>query len=310
MPDRRMPGWISCAKDVSAWKKILLMGISVTDKDYNLFITAIKQASDYDFSDYSDKSFKRRIAKILSDNSTDINSLIIGIRKDKDFLEKIVRDITVNTTELFRDPLMWQHLRYNVLPKLAGLSTINIWHAGCSTGQEVYSMLILLKEEGLYDKARVLATDINSEVLSVAAAGRYKYRFNIGYLDNFDKVIKENPLNYEEFRDVPYSEYFDLDEKRDILAIKPFLLEKPVFRKHDLVNGKTVNPAKFDLIICRNVIIYFNYSLQNRIFELFYKNLHKGGFLMLGMHETIMGTIATGFVKSGQVYCKSGDISL
>jgi chemotaxis protein methyltransferase CheR len=286
------------------------MGINVTDKDYNLFISAIKQASDYDFSDYSDKSFKRRIAKILSDNSTDINSLITGIRKDKDFLEKIVRDITVNTTELFRDPKMWQYLRYNVLPQLAGLTTINIWHAGCSTGQEVYSMLILLKEEGLYDKARVLATDINSEVLSVASKGRYKYRFNIGYLDNFDKVIKENPLNYEELRDVPYSDYFDLDERSDILAIKPYLLEKPVFRKHDLVKGTIVNPAKFDLIICRNVIIYFNYSLQNRIFELFYNSLHKGGYLMLGMHETIMGSVASGFVKSGQIYSKARDIIL
>lgn len=286
------------------------MAISISDQEYKSFVTSIHRTSGYDFSDYSDKSLRRRIAKILADNSTDIKSLVTRIRKDPEFLEKIVRDITVNTTELFRDPKMWQYLRYNVLPLFADYPNINIWHAGCSTGQEVYSMLILLKEEGLYDKARVLATDINSEVLSTAAAGRYKYRFNIGYLDNFDKVIRENPLNYDEFRDVPYSDYFDLDERSDSLAIKPYLLEKPVFRKHDLVTGSNPATGKFDLIICRNVAIYFNYSLQNRIFELFHSNMYKEGYLMLGMHETIMGQVAGKFIKSGPVYIRAGDLPL
>jgi chemotaxis protein methyltransferase CheR len=286
------------------------MSGGISDQKYESFILAIKQGSEYDLSDYSDKSLRRRIAKILSDNSTDINSLIIEIRRNKDFLEKIIKDITVNTTELFRDPGIWQTLRYSIFPRLARNSTINIWHAGCSTGQEVYSMLILLKETGLYDKARILATDINSDVLSIAAKGRYKYRFNIGYLDNFDKVIRENPLNYEQFRDVSYSEYFDIDQQNDVLAIKPFLLEKPVFRKHDLVAGKNdLIYSKFDLIICRNVVIYFNHALQTRVFELFHESLHGGGGLMLGLHEAITGPAAQGFVKSGPFYSKPMETS-
>lgn len=280
------------------------MAVVISEKDYRSFLFAIKQSSEYDLSDYSDKSLKRRIAKVLADNRKDIGVLISEIRKNSDFLEKIVKDITVNTTELFRDPDVWQNIRYNILPLLEGYSTINIWHAGCSSGQEVYSMLILLNEAGLLDKARIFATDINSDMLDAAKGGVYKYRFNIGYLDNFDKVIRENPLNYDEFRDVPYSKYFDIDKESDTLRIKPFLLEKPVFRKHDLVSGKNVHISKFDLVICRNVIIYFNYSLQTRIFELFYESLHPEGVLVLGMHETMTGTIASRFTKSGSFYTR------
>ena len=277
---------------------------TVSDQDYRLFVNTVKRVSEYDLSDYSDKSLKRRIAKVLSDNKTDIHKLISDINSNTDYLEKIIRGVTVNTTELFRDPKAWHDIRYKVLPELASLPTINIWHAGCSTGQEVYSMLILLNETGLLDKARVLATDINSNVLETAGSGIYKYRFNRGYLDNFDRVIRRNPLNYEEFRDVPYSKYFTIDKDSDTLTIKPFLLEKPVYKKHDLVSCNNFIPGKFDLIICRNVIIYFNYSLQNRIFNFFYQNLHPGGSLVLGMHESISGPMSERFIKSGHAYSK------
>ena len=192
----------------------------VTNEDAARLITAIKTSSTYDFTDYSDKSFCRRIEKILLDNNMDLNQLIHKIGKDKDFLEQMVKDITVNTTELFRNPEMWQTLRYHILPKFKKNRSIFIWHAGCSSGQEIYSMLILLNELGMFDQAKVFATDINTDMLEAAKAGQYKYRFNLGYLDNFDKVIKENPFNFEDKVDVPYEKYFDIDKVKDTIPAR------------------------------------------------------------------------------------------
>jgi chemotaxis protein methyltransferase CheR len=279
--------------------------MTVTDQDFQVFIYAMKSSSKYDFSQYSEKSLKRRLFKVLTDNKMTMNMLISRIKNDPDFVEKVVKEITVNTTELFRDPQVWQALRFSILPRFKNNSVINIWHSGCSTGQEVYSMLILLYELGLFDKAKVYATDINTDVLDAAKSGEYKYRFNIAYLDNFDKVIKENPYNYEEYNDVPYEKYFDIDKANDIIRMKSFLREKPVFKKHDLVTENNTLYVKFDLILCRNVIIYFNYNLQNRVFDLYYQNLYENGCVVLGLHETIVGTYASKFTKKGHAYYKN-----
>lgn len=233
-----------------------------------------------------------------------ITMLVSKIKSDPLFVEEVVKEITVNTTELFRDPQVWQAIRFNILPRFRNNSVINIWHAGCSTGQEVYSMLILLNEMDLLDKARVYATDINTDVLETAKAGEYKYRFNLAYLDNFDKVIKENPYNYEEYNDVPYESYLELDKPNDTIRLRNFLREKPVFKKHDLVTESNTLYVKFDLILCRNVIIYFNYNLQCRVFELFHQSLYDSGCLVMGMHETILGAPATRFQKKGHAYFK------
>lgn len=278
--------------------------MQVTDQDLLYFVNAVKSVSKYDFSEYSDKSLKRRLQKILDDYNTNIIGLITNLRTDQSFLETIVKEITVNTTELFRDPQVWHLLRSRILPRFKNNKTINIWHAGCSTGQEVYSMMILLNEMGMFDRAKIFATDLNTDVLDAAKAGVYKYRFNLGYFDNFDKVIKQNPLNFEEYIDVPYSKYFDIDKVKDTITMKRFLTEKPIFRKHDLVTDGNIFFAKFDLILCRNVIIYFNYSLQNKVFELFHANLYPKGVLLLGMHETILGPWATKFDRLGQAYVK------
>lgn len=278
--------------------------MTISEQDFQIFLYAIKNSSTYDFSDYSEKSLKRRLAKVLLDNKTTLTQLVSRLKNDSTFLEKIIKDITVNTTELFRDPQIWHALKYKVLPALANQQNINIWHAGCSTGQEVYSMLILLSELNLFDKTKVYATDLNGDVLESARRGIYKYRFNIGYLDNFDKVIKENPFNYEEYNDVSYEKYFTIDKSKDIIMMKPDLRQKPTFKKHDLVKDENNAYVKFDIILCRNVIIYFNYNLQNRVFDLFNRNLYDNGYLILGMHETILGAYANKFQKQGQVYTK------
>ncbi len=278
--------------------------MNITDQDIADFNSILKAVSAYDFSGYSEKSLKRRIAKVILDNKIDIGGLLGEMKRSKDFIEKIVKDITVNTTELFRDPVIWYALRYKVLPRYQNSSVINIWHAGCSTGQEVYSMLILLNEMGLLEKARITATDINSDVLTQAAKGIYKYRFNISYLDNFDKVIRENPNIPGHFEMIPYEKYFEVDKTRDFIKMKPFLVDKPVFKKHDLVKEENIFLTKFDIIMCRNVIIYFNYDLQNKVFSLFHKNLYDSGSLILGMHESILGPHTTNFEKKDMVYYK------
>ena len=276
----------------------------LSDQEVQFFVNTIKNSSGYDFSEYSEKSLKRRLQKILIDNNSDLLGIINKIKTNKDFLEKTVKDITVNTTELFRDPQIWQTLKYRILPKFSENRNINIWHAGCSTGQEVYSMMILLNELGLLDKAKIFASDLNTDALGAAKKGNYKYRFNIGYLDNFDKVIKENPFNYDEYNDVPYSKYFKIDKVTDSIQINDFLRQKPIFRQHDLVKGGNLYFAKFDLILCRNVIIYFKYSLQNKVFKLFHEHLYTNGYLVLGMHETMLGEITSRFDKKGQAYQK------
>lgn len=278
--------------------------LSISNEDATLFINAIKNQSDYDLSDYSDKSLKRRIEKILADYKTDVYGIASKMRKEPEFVEKIVKEITVNTTELFRDVTAWQNLKFRILPKFKENNIINIWHAGCSTGQEVYSMLILLNELDLLDKAKIYATDINTDVIEVAKKGVYKYRFNLGYLDSFDKVLKENPFNYDEHKDVPYSKYFDIDKAQDTIRMKPFLREKPVFRKLDLVKGENIFYTKFDIILCRNVLIYFNNKLQNKVFELFHKSLFDGGYLILGIHESMLGPMTSKFEKKGNNYVK------
>ncbi|MFO7844701.1 MAG: CheR family methyltransferase [Bacteroidales bacterium] len=278
--------------------------MTLTDQEVHFFVNTLKNESNYDFSEYSEKSLKRRLQKILIDNHLDIVGVINKLKSDKIFLEKTVKDITVNTTELFRDPQVWQNLRYRILPKFANNKNINIWHAGCSTGQEVYSMMILLNEMGLLDKAKIFASDLNIDALEAAKKGVYKYRFNIGYLDNFDKVIKENPFNYEEYNEIPYTNYFKIDKVTDTIIMNDFLKKKPIFRKHDLVKGSNLYFAKFDLILCRNVIIYFKYSLQNKVFKLFHDHLYTNGYLILGMHETMLGEIASKFEKRGQSYRK------
>jgi chemotaxis protein methyltransferase CheR len=278
--------------------------MQVEQEDIIKVIQVIKSSSAYDFSNYSIKSFTRRIEKTLFDFKLDLNELIKNIKSSPEFVEELVKNITVNTTELFRDPKAWQSLRFRILNQFTDNRKINIWHAGSSTGQEVYSMLILLSELGLLEKANVFATDINEDVLAVAKIGEYSYRFNLEYFDNFNKVICENPFNYEVKDNIPHSKYFEIDKKNDLIKVHEFLRKKPVWIKHDLVTEDNIFNTKFDLILCRNVLIYFNTELQSKVFETFYQSLFRNGVLMVGIHESIIGPFSNSFLKSGLLYIR------
>ena len=277
----------------------------LTQDDIQLFIEILKKYSEYDFSEYAPKSFKRRVEKLLEDLGMEFYDLIDEVSKgDKKFIQSIVNDLTVNTTELFRDPKVWQSVRYSILPKLKNYDTINIWHPGCSTGQEVYSMMILLNEEGLLDKANLYGTDINTDVLEIARRGEYSYRLNVEYLQNFDEVINKNPFDYTKERNIPYTKYFEIDPINDIIRVKPFLREKAIFAKHDLVTLTNPFEKHFDIIMCRNVMIYFTRNLQNKLIRFFNQNLNSPGYLVLGYHETILNPEAYKFFKHGYYFAK------
>lgn len=274
--------------------------MEIHDEEIKEFITVLNSVSTYDFSDYSEKSFKRRMEKLVNDNNCSISEISKKIKSNSTYLEKIVRDITVNTTEIFRDPKVWHEIQHDVIPYLKTLDTIRIWHAGCSSGQELYSMMMLLNENNLLEKSKIIGTDLNTEMLDEASRGVYKYRFNAEYLPNFDKVLNTDS-NKEK---VPYNKYMDIDQSRDTIKIKPFLLKRPEFYKHDLVNDHNNFKMEFDLIICRNVLIYFNNNLQNKVFEMFWDSLGPQGILIIGLHESIMGPASVKFSKKGQLYYK------
>ena len=195
---------------------------------------------------------------------------------DKEFFNTLLQDFSINVTEMFRDPSFYKAIREDVIPLLRTYPFIRIWHAGCATGEEVYSMAILLKEEGLYDKSLIYATDINERVLQRAKEGIYS-------IDN----IKEYCQNYQKSGgSASLSDYF-IARYNSVIFNKE-LREKIIFADHNLVTDGVF--GEMNLIICRNVLIYFNKELQNRVMKLFYDSLCYGGFLGLGSKESIRFT--------------------
>lgn len=269
-------------------------------EDIKKIIDAIKDRSGYDLSNYSINSVSRRFGKILMDLKITPADLIEKIENDNIFIESIIKKVTVNTTELFRDPAIWVNLRNTILPEYVTKKEINIWHPGCSTGQEVYSMMILLDDMGILKKARIYASDINSDVIDTAMKGEYRLRFHQEFIRNFDRTL--NPEN--RIKKLHHEKYFSIDKIKDLISMKKFLVDKPEYRVMDLVNDNNLFDVKFDLIVCRNVIIYFNYDLQNKVLDLFHNNMNEGGCLILGLHESIIGPYSGKFLKKESVYFK------
>lgn len=259
--------------------------MEIKKEDIQKLIYELKTRFYVDFSNYAENSFGRRVEYVLTTyNLPNVDQLILKIRDDRSMSEKLINDITVNTTELFRDPEVWIGLKRNIIPKLRLKPTINIWHSACSSGEEVYSMMILLNEAGLLDNAKILATDLNTNILKKAQCGTYSLRMQNSYFTNFDKVVRVNPLNSEEELDIPYTKYFDFDKEKGIFTAKDFLRSKPTFKQHNLLDP---NYLKFDIIFCRNVIIYFNSEMQNIVIGNHNNALFDEGILILGAHESI-----------------------
>lgn len=229
----------------------------------------------YDFGNYAISSFKRRILMVLKKYGLkSVDKLIQKILFDPAFFEQFVLDITVNTTEMFRDPTFYKALKQQVVPILATKPEFNVWHAACSTGEEVISLAILLDQEGILNKAKIYATDINHVVLQKAASAAFPVRNLDFYHENYVKTEFPGQL----------SDYYTIEN--GFMQFDKRLIQNVKFKHHDL--ARDVHFYKFDLILCRNVMIYFNQDLQNRVFELLHNSLFMNGFLCLGAKESLI----------------------
>ena len=238
-------------------------------------ILLINDYSGYDFSDYSMPSLHRRFQRYIDLNKiSDFKQLLQDLMNDSAMLNNLIEEVTVNVTEMFRDPSFFAAIRSQLVSQLNKLPLIKIWHAGCSTGEEVYSMAILLKEYNLLAKSIIYATDINQTVLDIAKSGKYN-------IESF----KENEINYiESTGNKKLSDYYTVLNGE--VLMNDDLKSKIIFSPHNLVSDKVFN--HFDLIICRNVLIYFNKSLQDNVLQMFYSSLTENGILAIGSKETLM----------------------
>ncbi len=238
-------------------------------------LESIRFVYGYDFTEYAEASVKRRIEHFMKSNKIGaLNDLGRILLKDENIFERFVRDITVTVTEMFRDPTFYRSLREKVVDRLATYPFIKIWVAGSSTGEEVYSIAILLKEEGLLKRSVIYATDINQEALQTAKEGIYPIGQMKNYTTNYIKAGGKHG----------FSDYYTA--KYNAVLLDKSLRQNIVFSAHNLVADKSFN--EFQLILCRNVLIYFSQALQNRVINLFYESLCPFGFLALGNKESLL----------------------
>lgn len=244
--------------------------------EIELLLEGVFRHYGFDFRSYAYASIRRRLWKRVQGEEgglRTISDLQARILHDPDAMERLLLDLSVNVTAMFRDPSFYREFREKVVPLLRTYPFIRIWHAGCSTGEEVFSMAILLEEEGLYDRARLYATDINDVVLQRAKQGIFPLERMQEYTDNYIKAGGTRS----------FSEYYTA--MYDGALFSPSLTRNVVFSPHNLVTDRSF--SEFHVIFCRNVLIYFDKTLQNRVHRLFYESLVMFGVLALGGKESL-----------------------
>lgn len=244
------------------------------DIEITLLLEAMFQKYGYDFRHYSRAHINRRITNRMSLSGiptvTEVQSRLLH---DKQFASVILSDLSITVTEMFRDPEFYRALREKVIPVLQTYPFIKVWHAGCSTGEEAYSMAILLKEHGLYERSTIYATDFNQHAINQAKEGIFS-----------NDMIKEYTLNYQLSGGLEsFSNYYTADAEHVIM--NKGLKKNIVWANHNLVTDSMF--AEVHLVLCRNVLIYFDKELQDKVQHLFYDSLINGGILCLGSKESI-----------------------
>lgn len=251
--------------------------LELEDLEIELLLEAVFRHYGYDFRNYAPASRKRRIwSAVEAEGLTTISGLQEKVLHNRDYLERFLLMLSVNVTSMFRDPSFYLVFRSVAVPLLRTYPFIRIWHAGCSTGEEVYSMAILLQEEGLYDRCRIYATDMNATVLQQAKAGIFPLKQMQDYTQNYQQAGGKRS----------FSEYYTSGYEHAIF--NSLLKQNLIFSQHNLVGDSAFN--EFNVIFCRNVLIYFNKILQERVQALFYKSLVRFGILGLGRQESLMVT--------------------
>lgn len=244
------------------------------DIEIDLFIEAIYRAYGYDFRNYSRTHMTRRVLKRLEkDKLASVSELQDRILNEKGYFDEVIKEFSINVTRFFRDSDFFISFKENVIPYLKSFPKFKIWHAGCSTGEEVYSVAILLEEAGLLDRCTIYGTDFNSRVIGQCISGRYDIDAMADFQERYSGIGGCGSID----------QYFEIGSEGVI--IKPHIKAHVSFHQHNLVVDQVF--GEMTVILCRNVMIYFNKHLQNKVLQLIDQSLRKGGILCLGAQETI-----------------------
>ncbi|MFD2600321.1 CheR family methyltransferase [Sphingobacterium corticis] len=246
----------------------------ITFEQLEDFVTLLMNISGFDLSGYTRSSLKRRVERVMGLNGMDYTCLKNALTNKSNFPTYLMHEITVNVTEMFRDPLFYQELEQSVVAYLRTFPRIKAWSAGCSSGEEVYSLAILLAENNLYERSFIYGTDINTSVIDIAKKGIYPLQKIKTYSENFQQYTSN--ISLSKYYTVKYGMAIVINELRKNL----------LFSTHNLATDNVFN--EFQLISCRNVLIYFSLELQRRVIQLFYDSLCPFGFLCLGSKESLV----------------------
>jgi chemotaxis protein methyltransferase CheR len=242
--------------------------------EVDLLLEGIYRQYGFDFRQYAYASIRRRLWKrVDAEGLTTISALQDRVLHEPAMMERLLLDLSINVTAMFRDPQFYTVFREQVIPTLRTYPFIRLWHAGCATGEEVYSMAMLLEEEGLYERSRIYATDINEVVLQKAKAGIFPLDRMKEYTENYIAAGGKRS----------FSDYYTAKYGGALFA--PELTRNVVFSQHNLVTDRSF--SEFNVILCRNVLIYFDKSLQAKVHGLFYDSLAMFGILALGSKEAL-----------------------
>ena len=250
---------------------------TLEELEISLLLEAIHRQYGFDFRSYAKGSLRRRLRhRAREERVKTITGLLEKILHDPGCMERLLLDLSISVTAMFRDPTFFSTFREKVVPLLRTYPFVRIWNAGCSTGEETYSLAIMLEEEGLLEKTRIYATDINEAVLERATSGVFPLDKMRDYTQNYIKAGGTRA----------FSEYYVTGY--DGARFSRSLSENIVFAQHNLVSDRSFN--EFHVIVCRNVMIYFDRALQDRVHELFHESLVMFGVLGLGTKEALVGT--------------------
>lgn len=253
---------------------MMYSSIEKIDEQIDTLMSDAFELYGYDFSGYSKASFKRRILRLYTlDKMLSFAEFRYKLRSDAGYFNRFLEQVTINVTEMFRDPEFYRTLREKILPNLGTYPFIRIWIAGCSTGEEAYSIAILLKELNLLRKSLIYATDINSFVLEKGAKAIFPIHKMKQYSENY--FLSGGREEFSDYYTANYS----------LAKLNKDLRDKIVFSTHNLVSDKSFN--EFQLILCRNVLIYFDRKLQSDVFKLFDESLDTFGYIALGTKESL-----------------------
>ncbi len=254
--------------------KIINQNSKTQNIEIKLLLEAMFQQYGYDFRNYAQASIERRVLHRLNlSDCQNISEMTHRVLYDRSFFETLVHDFSISVTQMFRDPPLYRVIRTELIPVLKTYSFIRIWIPGCATGEEVYSMAILLQEEGLYERTKIYATDMNQTILNKAKEGLYPVESIKSYTENYMKAGGKQD----------FSDYYTA--RYEFALMHPDLKKNIIFSAHNLVCDEVFQ--EMHLVSCRNVFIYFNRDLQNRALRLFHESLVPGGFLCLGTKENL-----------------------